>query len=73
MIAQSGGLCVALNRLLAERSLMPSYMVSAGNQLGLAAGDYIRFEAGTQHAVTTRGGCTLFVTASLCDSGVSQP
>lgn len=38
----------------------------------LGAGDCIRFEAGTQHAVTTRGGCTLFVTASLCDSGVSQ-
>ena len=45
VIAQSGGLCVALNRLLAERGLMPSYMVSAGNQLGLAAGDYIRFMA----------------------------
>ena len=45
VIAQSGGLCVALNRLLAERSLMPSHMVSAGNQLGLAAGDYIRFMA----------------------------
>lgn len=43
VIAQSGGLCVALNRLLAERGLMPSYMVSAGNQLGLAAGDYLRF------------------------------
>lgn len=43
VIAQSGGLCVALNRLLASRGLMPSYMVSAGNQLGLAAGDYLRF------------------------------
>ena len=43
VIAQSGGLCVALNRLLAERGLMPSYMVSAGNQLGLAAGAYLRF------------------------------
>ncbi|MDX1485776.1 MAG: acetate--CoA ligase family protein [Alphaproteobacteria bacterium] len=45
VIAQSGGLCVALNRLLAERGLMPSYMVSAGNQVGLAAGDYLRFIA----------------------------
>ncbi len=45
VIAQSGGLCVALNRTLAERGLMPSYMVSAGNQLGLAAGDYLRFMA----------------------------
>lgn len=45
VIAQSGGLCVALNRLLHARGIMPSYMVSAGNQLGLAAGDYLRFMA----------------------------
>jgi acetyltransferase len=45
VIAQSGGLCVALNRLLYARGLMPSYMVSAGNQVGLAAGDYLRFMA----------------------------
>jgi acetyltransferase len=45
VIAQSGGLVVALNRLLNERGLMPSYMVSAGNQVGLGAGDYIRFIA----------------------------
>ncbi|MDH3242847.1 MAG: acetate--CoA ligase family protein [Alphaproteobacteria bacterium] len=45
VIAQSGGLCVALNRLLYSRGLMPSYMVSAGNQVGLAAGDYLRFMA----------------------------
>ncbi len=37
----------------------------------LRAGDYIRFEAGTRHAPTTHGGCTLFVTASLRDSAVS--
>lgn len=41
-------------------------------QVRLRAGDYVRFEAGTQHAVTTRGGCTLLVTASLRDSAVSQ-
>lgn len=46
VIAQSGGLCVALNRILAERAMMPSYLVSCGNQVGLAAGDYIRYMAG---------------------------
>jgi acyl-CoA synthetase (NDP forming) len=46
VIAQSGGLCVALNRILAERAMMPSYLISCGNQVGLAAGDYIRFMAG---------------------------
>ncbi|MCZ6637651.1 MAG: acetate--CoA ligase family protein [Alphaproteobacteria bacterium] len=43
VIAQSGALVAALNRLLTERGLIPSYMVSAGNQVGLGAGDYIRF------------------------------
>lgn len=37
----------------------------------LREGDYVRFEAGTEHAVTTRGGCTLLVTASLRDSAVA--
>lgn len=46
VIAQSGGLCVALNRILAERGLMPSYLISCGNQIGLTAGDYLRFMAG---------------------------
>jgi len=46
VIAQSGGLCVALNRILAERDLMPSYLVSCGNQVGLTAGDYLRYMAG---------------------------
>jgi acetate---CoA ligase (ADP-forming) len=46
VIAQSGGLCVALNRILSERRLMASYLISCGNQVGLAAGDYIRFMAG---------------------------
>jgi acetyltransferase len=45
VIAQSGGLCVALNRILAERGLMPSYLVSCGNQVGLTAGDYLRYMA----------------------------
>lgn len=45
VIAQSGGLCVALNRILAERGLMPSYLISCGNQVGLSAADYIRFMA----------------------------
>ncbi len=45
IIAQSGGLCVALNRILAERAMMPSYLISCGNQIGLAAGDYIRYMA----------------------------
>ncbi|MGY9006425.1 MAG: acetate--CoA ligase family protein [Alphaproteobacteria bacterium] len=45
IIAQSGGLCLALNRMLTERGLNPSYIVSAGNQVGLGAGDYIRFMA----------------------------
>lgn len=45
IIAQSGGLCVALNRILAERAMMPSYLISCGNQVGLAAGDYIRYMA----------------------------
>lgn len=40
-------------------------------QVQLREGDYVRFEAGTQHAVTTRGGCMLFVTASLRDSAIS--
>ncbi len=45
VIAQSGGLCVALNRILAERGLMPSYLISCGNQVGLTAGDYLSFMA----------------------------
>jgi acetyltransferase len=45
VIAQSGGMSVALNRILAERGLESSYLVSCGNQLGLGAGDYIRFAA----------------------------
>ncbi|MFM2129173.1 MAG: hypothetical protein RL477_719, partial [Pseudomonadota bacterium] len=46
VIAQSGGLCVALNRILFERGLMPSYLISCGNQVGLTAGDYLRHMAG---------------------------
>lgn len=41
-------------------------------RVSLRAGDYVRFDAGTQHAATTRSGCTLFVTASLRDAAVSR-
>jgi anti-sigma factor ChrR (cupin superfamily) len=37
----------------------------------LRSGESARFEAGTRHSVTTRGGCTIFVTASLHDYAVS--
>lgn len=30
--------------------------------LELGAGDYVRYRAGTQHSIATRGGCLLFVT-----------
>ena len=35
--------------------------------LALGAGDYVRHEAGSEHAVATRGGCVLLVTASRDD------
>ena len=33
----------------------------------LGAGDYVRFDEGTQHALETRDGCLLLITASLDD------
>jgi anti-sigma factor ChrR (cupin superfamily) len=35
--------------------------------LVLGAGDYVRHDEGTQHSLTTRGGCLLLITASLDD------
>lgn len=39
-------------------------------ELVLASGDYVRHDAGTAHAVTTREGCLLLVTQSLRDQRV---
>ena len=39
----------------------------------LQAGDYIRFERGTHHSVTSRDGCLLFVTSSLHDKTIEPP
>ena len=33
----------------------------------LVAGDYVRYDPGTEHALTTRHGCLLLITASLED------
>ena len=41
--------------------------------LHMHAGDNIRSEAGTSHAVSTDEGCLLFVTASLRDSRADAP
>ena len=40
--------------------------------LSLAAGDYIRFERGSQHEVSSREGCTLLVTSSLSDRRIDS-
>ena len=37
----------------------------------LGAGDYVRHAPGTEHALTTRGGCLLLITASLDDRRVA--
>jgi anti-sigma factor ChrR (cupin superfamily) len=39
--------------------------------LVLGAGDYVRHDEGTQHSLTTRGGCLLLITASIDDSRVA--
>ncbi len=39
----------------------------------LRTGDYIRFERGTRHSVTSRGGCLLLVTSSLHDRVTEPP
>ena len=39
--------------------------------LVLGTGDYVRHDAGTEHALTTRGGCVLLITASLDDSRIT--
>jgi quercetin dioxygenase-like cupin family protein len=39
--------------------------------LVLGAGDYVRHDEGTQHLLTTRGGCLLLITASLDDKRIA--
>ncbi len=39
----------------------------------LRTGDYIRFERGTRHSVTSQGGCLLLVTSSLHDRVTEPP
>jgi putative transcriptional regulator len=39
--------------------------------LVLGAGDYVRHDQGTQHSLTTRGGCLLLITASLDDRRIA--
>lgn len=41
--------------------------------LRLEAGDYIRFQGGTRHTISSEQGCILFVTASLHDHLVEFP
>lgn len=40
--------------------------------LVLGAGDYVRHDEGTQHSLTTRGGCLLLITASLDDTRIAR-
>jgi anti-sigma factor ChrR (cupin superfamily) len=40
--------------------------------LVLGAGDYVRHDGGTQHSLTTRGGCLLLITASLDDTRIAS-
>ena len=39
----------------------------------LRTGDYIRFELGTRHSISSRDGCLLLVTSSLRDSATEPP
>lgn len=41
--------------------------------LSLGAGDYIRFDAGSHHTVSSQEGCLLLVTASLRDRRIDSP
>ncbi len=41
--------------------------------IDLRAGDYVRFEAGTSHAISSDEGCILLVAASLHDQLVQSP
>jgi len=42
-------------------------------ELVLGAGDYVRHEEGTEHSLTTRGGCLLLITASFDDKRITPP
>jgi len=46
LFGQSGGIVMALHRTLASRGVAAGYAVTSGNEIGLAAADYIRFFAG---------------------------
>ena len=43
--------------------------------LALAAGDYVRYDAGSEHTLATKDGCLLLVSASLEDRRIepTQP
>ena len=45
IVAQSGGLPMAIKRTLEDRAIECGYMITSGNETGLSTGDYIRYFA----------------------------
>ena len=49
------------------------FIFNPDGDLLLQTGDYIRFELGTRHSISSRDGCLLLVTSSLRDSATEPP
>ncbi len=45
LVGQSGGMMIFTNQALQERGIWPEYLITSGNEAGLAIGDYIAFFA----------------------------
>jgi acetyltransferase len=45
LVGQSGGMMIFTNQALQERSIWPEYLITSGNEAGLAIADYIAFFA----------------------------
>jgi acyl-CoA synthetase (NDP forming) len=46
LVGQSGGMMIFTNQALQERGIWPEYLITSGNEAGLAIADYIAFFAG---------------------------
>src|SRR5439155_15490674 len=46
LVGQSGGMMIFTNQALQERGISPDYLITSGNEAGLAVADYIAFFAG---------------------------
>jgi acetyltransferase len=45
LVGQSGGMMIFTNQALQERAIWPSYLITSGNEAGLAIADYLAFFA----------------------------